>query len=71
MRLSLAFVLLVVGAVVDGATTPAHGGGKGKLPNVAPVCSSSVKAWKSQSACSTFEQGICDTVTNGETCSNL
>lgn len=69
VAVALCGLLFVAAADAASSATPAHGGGKGKA--VSQVCSSSAKAWKSQAACSSFEEGICDTVTNSETCGGL
>jgi hypothetical protein len=40
-------------------------------PGVSPVCSSAKLAWLSQPACTTFEDGICATVTDSTKCPGL
>lgn len=62
LALFLALGFLIVGCSA-AASAPAH---KGKN-NVSPVCAASGSAWKSKSACSSFETGICNTV---EGCAN-
>ena len=67
---SRALVVLLVFAIIGAAAAasssssaaPAHGGSKGKGANVADVCAATKSAWASTSACTRFQDGLCETV---------